>query len=64
MWRVESYGSFVGGFGANNASISGDFELEAICAKLTGGATQSLQHPTGHERYAADLREMQQGHDH
>jgi hypothetical protein len=35
MWSVNTYEFFVGGFGTNDASIPGDFRLQAICAQTS-----------------------------
>lgn len=67
MWSVESYDTFVGGFGSNSASVPADFSIQAICAKLTGGAsaaTLKTSTTTERQRYAADLREMEARHQH
>lgn len=57
MWAVQSYEFFVSGFGTNDASISGDFQVQAICAK---GATQfRASRKAARSDYRQDLREAQ-----
>lgn len=59
MWRVESYGTFVGGFGTNYASISGDFELQAICAKVSAGASAASVGTAARREVAAYRKDME-----
>lgn len=60
MWMVKSYDYFVGGFGVNNASINGEFELQATCARLSGATAASGPNRAAKLReYMADLKRVQ-----
>ena len=53
MWRVTAYTFFVGGFGTNDASIPGDFQLQAICTQTNAPLSRAAER----SRRAAALRE-------
>jgi len=52
IWSVTAYTTFVGGFAVNYGSISGDYQLQAVCAQLPPGATAASASKRRSERAA------------
>lgn len=62
MWFVKSYGTFVGGFGTNDASISAEFEVQAICARSSAAGTATAAWSGNNaalQRFQKDARAME-----
>lgn len=61
MWSAQSYDTLVGGFGTNDASISAEFEVQAICARSSaaGPATAAWRgNAAALQRFQKDERAM------